>query len=136
MGINAVRVAGIMAVGLLTLSCAEGHCRRMQEAPVPAKAVEAPPEPATKAQVDNGHGRVYVYKYDGSLQCGGGKPVSPDSMAKELGGLKIFSKAKKPDGLMHIQVCGSITGMANVFEIEASELKKAEKLGFKKWSYE
>ena len=65
-----------------------------------------------------------------------GKAVAPEAMAKELQGVQIFSSVKKRDGLMHIQVCGSITGMANVFEVPAVALKKAEAKGFKKWSFE
>ncbi len=63
-----------------------------------------------------------------------GKPIALDTMAKELSGIQILSSVKKPDGLMHIQVCGSITGMANVFEIPARHQKAAEAKGFKKWS--
>lgn len=118
------------------LGCTHGHCRHKQEVPQAAAPVEAAPEPATKAAADNGNGRVMVYKYDGSLQCGGGKPVAVDVMAKELTGIQIFSSVKKPDGLMHIQVCGSATGQANVYEISAKDLKKAEAKGFKKWSFE
>jgi hypothetical protein len=65
-----------------------------------------------------------------------GKSVPLEVMAKRLQGVTIFSSSKKRDGLMHIQVCGSITGMANVYEIPASQQKKAESLGFKKWSFE
>lgn len=126
----------IAALACVSLSCAQGHCRRKQEVSKPAAPVEAAPEPASKAAADHGAGRVLVYKYDGSLQCGAGKPVPLDAMAKELSGIQIFSSVKKPDGLMHIQVCGSITGMANVYEIAAQDLKKAEAKGFKKWSFE
>lgn len=80
--------------------------------------------------------RVFVYKYDGSLQCGMGKAVSLETMAKELQGIPLLSSVKKPDGLMHIQVCGSITGMANVYEIASKHLKAAEAKGFKRWSFE
>ena len=70
------------------------------------------------------------------MQCGMGKSVSLEAMAKELQGIPILSSVKKRDGLMHIQVCGSITGMANVFEIPGKYLKQAEAKGFKKWSFE
>lgn len=131
-----VRIVLTLVLAGTLLSCSQGHCRRKQEPPAPAPTVEAPPEPASKAMADNGKGRVFVFKYDGSLQCGGGKAIAPEVMAKDLAGVKVFSMAKKPDGLMHIQVCGSNTGMANVYEIAETDLGKAEKKGFKKWGFE
>ena len=65
-----------------------------------------------------------------------GQVISPEVMAKELKGIPIVSSTKKSDGLMHIQVCGSLTGMANVFEIPNKYLKQTETKGFKKWSFE
>ncbi|MGE3683178.1 MAG: hypothetical protein AB7G93_15755 [Bdellovibrionales bacterium] len=65
-----------------------------------------------------------------------GKAVPLESMAQELKGIPILSSKKKMDGLMHIQVCGSTTGMANVYEIPAKYVKKAETKGFKTWSFE
>lgn len=75
---------------------------------------------------------IFVYKPDGSLQCGQGKAMSPQEMEKQLDGIKVFSRENRSDGLMHIQVCGSPTGMINVFEISATAQKDAEKRGFKK----
>lgn len=77
--------------------------------------------------------RVFVYKPDGSLQCGMGKGIPPEEMEKELEGIKVYSRENRPDGKMHIQVCGSPTGQVNVYEIPASSLKEAEKRGFKKF---
>jgi hypothetical protein len=124
---------------ILLVGCAEGHCRRAGENPPPAQPVGGTVEakPGTDAQAKNsGEDRVFVYKYDGSLQCGQGKAVSVEAMAKQLKGIEIFSSNKKSDGLMHIQVCGSATGQANVFEIPAKSLKQAEAKGFKKWNFE
>src|SRR5262249_14224819 len=117
---------------LFLLSCSQGHCRRQADAPP-----EAPPiggAPAETKISDEDH--VFVYKYDGSLQCGMGKAVSLETMGRELQGIPVVSSAKKNDGLMHIQVCGSITGKANVFEIPAKFLKGAEAKGFKRWTFE
>ena len=76
---------------------------------------------------------VLVYKADGSLQCGAARGLSLDEMEKkDLSGIKVFSKDKRTDGLMHIQVCGSPTGMINVFEISIDALKEAELRGFKR----
>jgi len=131
-----IRLSIALLLSVLMFGCSQGHCRRKQDVPAAAAPVEAPPEPATKAAADHNPGRVMVYKYDGSLQCGKGKPVAVDVMAKELAGIQIFSSVKKPDGMMHIQVCGSITGMTNVYEIASKDLKKAEAKGFQKWSFE
>lgn len=119
----------------LSISCAQGHCRRKQATPDEAKPVEPAP-PATAQPEPRPNDRVLVYKYDGSLQCGQGKAIGVDVMKKDLSGITVFSSVKKPDGLMHIQVCGSATGMANVFEIPAKDLKKAESKGFKKWEFQ
>lgn len=75
---------------------------------------------------------ILVFKPDGSLQCQAAKGLSPEEMEKQLDGIKVISRDKRPDGLMHIQVCGSPTGMINVFEIPASALKEAEGRGFKR----
>ena len=135
MGIMSRRLVIVFSLMTLAAGCVQGHCRRKQEAPTPIPTGEAPPEPAAKPSADT-NGRVQVFKYDGSLQCGAGKAIAPETMAKDLGGIKVFSMIKKADGLMHIQVCGSNTGMANVFEISEKDLKKAEAKGFKKWSFE
>ncbi len=77
--------------------------------------------------------RVYVYKADGSLQCGMGKKIDLKDMAKDLGGISVFSSENRHDGMMRIQVCGQPTGFCNVYEINQSDLDKAIGLGFKKW---
>lgn len=126
MGVRATLILMLIALS----SCTQGHCRRKTESPeLAAPSVQAAP-------VASADERVYVYKYDGSLQCGAGKAVTPEAMAKQLQGVTIFTMSKKRDGLIHIQVCGSITGVANVYEIPLRQLKNAESLGFKKWSFE
>lgn len=126
-----VRVALILSL-LFVVSCTAGHCRRKAESPEMTGAGAA--DAAAKATANSES--VFVYKYDGSLQCGKGNAESLDAMAKELAGIPILSSAKKSDRLMHIQACGSITGMANVYEIASKHLKSAEAKGFKKWSFE
>jgi hypothetical protein len=123
-----------LILGLIFLNaCAQGHCRRKADEPQMQPAPAAAADPIAKPSAND---RIFVYKYDGSLQCGLGKAVAVEAMAKELQGVTVYSSSKKSDGLMHIQVCGSITGMANVYEIPASQQKKAEGRGFKKWSFE
>lgn len=76
---------------------------------------------------------VEVYKYDGTLQCGQGKEIPQDTMAKELTtkGIKVEASRKGRDGLAHIAVCGASTGSTNVYSIDIKSLEQAEKLGFK-----
>ena len=78
---------------------------------------------------------IFVYRYDGSLQCSRGKSLALDRMALELEGIFIFSQKKKRDGLMHIQVCGAKTGMANVYEISLSDKTEAEQRNFRIWNF-
>ena len=75
---------------------------------------------------------IEVAKYDGSLQCEMGRPVSLDEMEKELraANIAIQAKAKKADGIRHPQMCGASTGMMNVYRIKTSDLEKARVLGF------
>ncbi|OPY96071.1 hypothetical protein A5906_04955 [Bradyrhizobium sacchari] len=53
-------------------------------------------------------------------------------MANELtrAGLAIVSQKKATDGLMHIQLCGSMTGSVNAYEIASSDFQNALDLGF------
>lgn len=80
--------------------------------------------------------RVFVYKADGTLQCGMGSRIDLASMRKELGQIEVFSSANKHDGMMRIQVCGQPTGQSNVYEIGVKDLEAALKLGFKKWTHD
>jgi hypothetical protein len=73
-----------------------------------------------------------VFKYDGALQCGAGKAVGLDEMGAELtkAGIAISASRKDSDGLMHAQLCGSLAGSVNVFEIRSDSFEAARKLGF------
>jgi len=103
----------------LFLGCASGHCGR------DGKAVK----------MNSAKLKIFVYKYDGSKQCEQGTGTDLKTMSAELSSLKVFSMSKKSDGQMRVQVCGALTGMANVYEISSGDLAKAEALGFKKWSF-
>lgn len=122
---------------LLLAACAAGPCRKLREPELAAHSgktpkVESPQSSTPSASPMTKEATVLVYKPDGSLQCGMGKGLSVEEMEKQLSGIKVFSRDKRSDGLMHIQVCGSATGMINVYEIPASSLKDAESKGFKK----
>ena len=80
--------------------------------------------------------RVKVFKADGSLQCGQGKKIALADMQNDLKDIKVYSAENKNDGLMHIQLCGTPTGNANVYEIDRKDLDAALKLGFKEWTAE
>lgn len=80
-------------------------------------------------------GRAQVYKPDGSLQCGMGRGVPLEEMAKELRDLTIHKSEKKSDGRMRIMQCGTPTGICNVYEIDRTSLEKAMELGFREWIF-
>ena len=67
---------------------------------------------------------IEVAKYDRSLQCEMGRPVSLDEMEKELraANIAVQKKAKKADGIQHPQMCGASTGVMNVYRIKTSDL--------------
>lgn len=127
-----MRISCLSLVVLLAAACSNTHCRRKSEVGTVVNPVAAE-APATKS---NGDSRIFIYKYDGSQQCKGNTGISLEKMSEELKGIPILSQKKKKDGLMHIQVCGSPTGTANVYEISEKNLEKAEKAGFKKWNFE
>jgi hypothetical protein len=112
---------------LLLGACVSGHCRKATPPPNVA--------PDEKTAEADGNAHIFVAKPDGGLQCKKAKGISIDKMQNELKGIGVFSAVKKQDGLMHVQLCGSPTGIHNVFEISAKDLPAAEKLKFKKWLY-
>lgn len=116
------------------VSCSSTQCKRKNKVPAmpdsskidkDLKIKESGVKPKT----------VYVYKNDGSLQCGMGQSIPLSEMSQELGEIKVYSSSNKHDGMMHIQVCGSSTGRINVFEIAESDLKLALSRGFKTWQF-
>jgi hypothetical protein len=129
-----VKTLRLLAVllSIMPLGCQTGHCRRSQKN-IPAVELPAAPD----VQKKSAGRKVKIYKYDGSLQCGQGKPIELKKMAQDLKqkNIEIYDMEKKPDGLMHIQVCGSPTGVANVFVISESDLGTASALGFKNWTF-
>lgn len=135
-------VFAFIATLFLTSACATGPCRYLKNED--QKKTGTPPPTGKPAAGSDGPKAtptpaptpvpvVQVYKYDGSLQCGLEKGLSPEDMEKELQGIKVLARAKKPDGLMHIQVCGQPTGQINIYDIFETDLPRAVELGFKKW---
>lgn len=121
-------------LSVLVLGCANGHCRQPQTVVNPQGPLGKPVSSVSNSQVTE---RAWIYKYDGTLQCGEGREKGLDSMAEELksSGITPLKSEKRSDGMMRAQVCGQSTGRANVFEIPRSQLKSAEALGFKLWGF-
>ncbi|MFK8137317.1 MAG: hypothetical protein AB8E15_03060 [Bdellovibrionales bacterium] len=129
---------GLLFIAFL-VGCSSGQCRRKNVDNFFAEKTKDLPQfqKAKTAETGLGEGAtvwVKVFKPDGSLQCGMGKPISPEDMQAALDkeGIRVKSAVKQNDGLMRIQVCGSATGMINVFEIQETNLKRSDKLGFDK----
>lgn len=120
-------VSLISLLAMVVMGCASGNCRSQNPQKYEGREVKVPSSPIN---------RVKVYKSDGSLQCGMGKVIPLAEMAAQLQGIKVHSSENKNDGKMRIQVCGSPTGQANVYEIDRSDLEKALALGFQEWTFE
>ncbi len=86
-------------------------------------------------QTTNAAKNILVFKYDGTKQCGEGQEITLDAMSRQLREIKIISMTKKHDSMMRIQVCGSPTGQANVYEISSTDLDKAKSYGFQLWKF-
>lgn len=130
----------VLVCGFVFGGCASRPCRQPRAPELDLTVKQAPPASGTSATEDGGALasdnaplKVRVYKSDGSRQCErrGGKSV--EATERELAGIPVYHREKRSDGLMHIQVCGSPTGIINIFEIDSSNLKQAEERGFKRW---
>lgn len=124
----------LLVLSMLVLGCQNTPCRNIKtqqqdSATRSSSAAQNLPTAGVKSL------KIKVFKADGSLQCGMGKKISLDEMQKELKGIQVFNKYNQNDGLMRIQVCGSPTGDANIYEINQEDLDKALKLGFKQWTF-
>ena len=117
----------VLSLSILTLAaCSHGNCGAKKPEKTGAEA-------GVIVEKTSAADRVKVYKFDGSLQCGQGKKISLADMQKDLGTIKVYSSVNKNDGMMRIQLCGSPTGNANVYEIDRTNLEAALKAGFKEW---
>lgn len=121
---------------ILTAACTSGNCRAQREADkIAGTAISVVSEEKLQSNTNN-KTKLWIYKYDGSLQCGQGKAISLAEMQKSLATIKVFNSESKVDNLMHVQACGTPTGRANVYEIDISQLEEAKKKGFKEWTFD
>jgi hypothetical protein len=82
----------------------------------------------------SGESKIWVYKNDGSKQCGMAPPqFSPDMVASDLrkAGVVVFQTRTGSDGMMRNAVCGADTGDTVDAEIAKTDLKKAQAMGFR-----
>jgi hypothetical protein len=122
---------GVVLVWIV--ACTHTTCRRQSEGILSQKVV-SPEEALLPPQQKNESQKVWVYKYDGSVQCNN-QGIDLEAMAKELSGMQIFASEKRNDSLLRAQVCGLASGVANVYQIPKTDLSKAESLGFKVWDF-
>jgi hypothetical protein len=71
---------------LAVVSCANQACKIEERKDIVMTGNEK-----TSSQKKDLTTRVFVYKPDGTLQCGQGSKISTDAMKKELDGIEIFS---------------------------------------------
>lgn len=127
----------ILAVATLCFiisACADKPCRECQP-PINDSKVTATPG-QTAPVLNTVPDRIKVFKYDGTLQCGMGKLIPIEEMKKEFKEIKIYKAVSKSDGQMRIQLCGSPSGSAHIFEIDRANLSEVLNLGFKEWIFE
>ncbi len=120
-----------MIVG--TVSCTHTTCRRKNDGILNQKVV-SPEEALQPSPLSSETLRIWVYKYDSSVQCNS-HGIELDAMARELAPIQIFASEKRNDSLLRAQVCGLASGIANVYQIPKGDLEKAQKLGFKVWDF-
>jgi hypothetical protein len=87
---------------------------------------------------------TWVYKEDGTLQCGMGREIPLDEMRKQLAGIigdkEILRQEKRHLPLFLSQRCGARTGNANAYELTQEGARILFKgfvgpLGFQLWTW-
>ena len=84
--------------------------------------------------------QVRIYQPDGSRQCGEGRELGLEEMARPLreAGIAIRSAEKRRLPIMVGTACGMPTGIANTYVISAADWRRLEQrggLGFKRWDW-
>jgi len=92
------------------------------------------PEKKWKVKVSKaGEAKVWVFRPDGSKQCGmAPAQLSPEQAAERLrtAGVMVHQFRLGNDGMMRTAVCGSDTGDTVEVEISKMDLPKAQARGF------
>lgn len=126
-----------LIIFLFTLShCAAGPCRNQRDESM-SKPMNESRKQAALAIVTPTHQRLYVYKFDGTLQCEEDpKNLSPEPMKNELikQGIEVYEVVRQHSGFFMPQACGQPKGMIYRFEISKHHLDTAQGLGFKQWT--
>ncbi len=136
---NFASIVLILVFGLFFGGCSSRPCREPRAPELDLTAKQTAITNSTQGSAngstvnENAPLKVRVYKSDGSRQCERGVGKSVEATERELAGIPVSHREKRSDGLMHIQVCGSPTGIINIYEIDSSNLKQAEERGFKRW---
>jgi hypothetical protein len=121
----------VIILGLFLVSCSVSNREGVDSL---TRSPQAQAEEGRNLEVSQ-ENKVWVYKYDGGLQCGMGEEISLEKMRVDLEGIKVFRQEKRSDGMMRIQVCGSPAGRANLYEISKKDVEEAKEKGFKLWTF-
>jgi hypothetical protein len=81
-----------------------------------------------------GEVKVWVWKPDGSQQCGmAPASLTPDLARQELkkAGVMVYEARTGQDGMMHITKCGAATGKTVDVEISKKDGARALSLGYR-----
>jgi hypothetical protein len=131
----------IFTVTLGLVSCAAGPCKNemsnTETNPLRFISKSSPEREVTMAERETPEfQRLFIYKFDGSIQCEPDKKAIPIAkMEEELkaAGIKVFASTSMDGGFMMVQMCGAPTGRIHRFQISKNDLEKAQKLGYKEW---
>lgn len=132
-----IKIVFVMLLAVYLVGCAQGHCRRIErDATVISTNEKSENLPTNTRQLKVFKKRVLVFKYDESKQCQAWAGITLEQMERDLEPVKVLSRKKKRDGFERIQVCGSTSGIANVYEIYEDDLETALKKGFQLWKFD
>ena len=87
-----------------------------------------------KVTKSGGEAKIWVFKPDGSRQCGEAKAsLSVSDATQELKdlGIMVFQAQNGTDGMMHSTVCGGPTGRVIQAQIARADLAKAQGKGYR-----
>ena len=125
-----IKLISALVISVFLYGCSTAQCKPEDLA---AQKRDSNPNLIKNIKPENYMKKIKIYKQDGSVQCEDGTGASLEKMSSELVGITVHKKEKKHDGLLRAQMCGNPTGQCNVYEINETDLAKAEKLGFKIW---